>query len=90
MLDRELISIAGASILAGFGLSDYTLFKWVCELSDAGIAFMMSNANVELVQNAFVGVNNIVMEVVECRRRINSKKPESVAEELIIMNYKVA
>jgi len=43
--------------------------------------FVMSNADVPLVRNAFPG---FATDVVVCRRAINSKKPESTTNEVLI------
>lgn len=45
---------------------------------------MMSNADVKLVRDSFPQEKYNV-EVVNCRRAINSKKPESTTNEVIIM-----
>ena len=43
----------------------------------------MSNSNVKLVSDSFSGYN---ISKINCRRSINSKKPQSKAIELIISN----
>ena len=57
------------------------LFR-VCTTLDAGL--VMSNSDVDLVKCAFSDEDSFCLHTVECKRRINSKKPESVANELII------
>ena len=47
---------------------------------------MMSNSNVDNVKNEFKHENFIINEIL-CKRRINSKKPQSTAKEIIIKNY---
>lgn len=48
------------------------------------VSFMMSNADVKLVRDSFPQ-EKYKIEVVNCRRAINSKKPESTTNEVIIM-----
>lgn len=48
------------------------------------VPFMMSNANVKLVRDSFPQ-QKYKIEVVNCRRAINSKKPESTTDEVIIV-----
>jgi DNA adenine methylase len=48
------------------------------------VFFMMSNADVKLVRDNFPQ-EKYNIEVVNCRRAINSKKPESTTNEVIIM-----
>ena len=43
----------------------------------------MSNSNVDLVKDNFKDCN---CDIIEAKRRINSKKPESKTEEVIIYN----
>ena len=66
----------------GFSLENHQeLFEASNNLS---CKFVMSNADVQLVRDAFpAGEYNT--EVIECRRAINSKKPESKTNEVLIM-----
>lgn len=48
------------------------------------VSFMMSNADVKLVRDSFPQ-QKYKIEVVNCRRAINSKNPESTTDEVIIM-----
>jgi DNA adenine methylase len=49
--------------------------------------FVMSNANVPLITNNFTE-SNFRIQTITCGRAINSKNPESTAEEVIISNIK--
>ena len=62
-----------------------SLFK-LCNtiVKEQGVKIVMSNANVESVTNSFSDTKHFKIEKIVCRRAINSKKPESVATELII------
>jgi DNA adenine methylase len=69
---------------AGFGLEKHTLlFKMIHELPSQ---FMMSNSDVPLVKQNFTKEKYNTISIV-CKRSINSKKPESKANEVIIINY---
>lgn len=64
---------------AGFSLENHqTLFKMTRELPN----FLMSNADVALVRNAFP--EPFKTKTVSCRRTINSTNPESRANEVLI------
>ena len=56
------------------------------KLTEEKIRFMMSNSNVEFVRQQF---SDMVYKVktIECKRAINSKKPNSTASEVIIKNF---
>ena len=47
--------------------------------------FLMSNSKVDLVTNAFPE-DTYQVNVIECRRAINSKKPDSTTQEVLIYN----
>jgi len=60
------------------------LFKLCNDMKLNNIKFLLSNSDVELVQNSFPKEKfNII--VLSCKRAINSKKPESKTNELLIM-----
>lgn len=63
-----------------------TLFNFIHELHDDTIKIMMSNACVKMVTNNFPK-NKYNIEEIMCKRSINSKKPNSMAKEVIITNY---
>lgn len=50
--------------------------------------FLLNNHNVELVKDSFTH-NKLKKLIIESKRRVNSKNPESVIDELIIMNYEL-
>jgi len=60
------------------------LFKRIKELDNINSKFVMSNADVPLVDDNF---NDFNIKKIECRRAINSKKPESKTMEVIISNF---
>ena len=62
------------------------LFKKCNELKDKKIKFLLSNANVELVQNAFPK-EKFTIKIIVCKRSINSKKPGSKTEEVLIKSF---
>ena len=46
----------------------------------------MSNADVDLVKNTF-NDERFKIEIISCKRSINSKKPESKINEVLIKSY---
>jgi len=70
----------------GFGQECHTqLFERCNELHNKGVKLQMSNSDVKLVRDAFVHPK-YTTNVIVCRRAINSKKPESKTNEVIIFN----
>lgn len=68
----------------GFNLTHHeSLFNLTKSLKEQNITFIMSNAEVKLVTDAFTDYNTIV---VEAKRTINSKNPGSKTNEVIIYN----
>lgn len=71
-------------IKCGFDLKMHKkLFSEIIKLNKKGVKFAMSNANVILVRDYFIGYN---CDKIIARRAINSKKPESTTIEVIISN----
>lgn len=71
----------------GFDLDMHnTLFEMCDTMTDNGVNWVMSNADVELVKNAFVAPKYIT-KIISARRSINSKNPEAKTNEVLIINY---
>lgn len=69
----------------GFDIKSHeALFEMIHELKNQ---WMMHNSNVSKVKEQFESLPNIKIEVIECKRAIHSKKPDSKANEMIIKNY---
>jgi DNA adenine methylase len=68
----------------GFGKEDHAaLFARIAALKSAGVPFLMSNADVKLVRDAFTSPMFTTIGIT-ARRAINSKNPESVTKEVLI------
>ena len=71
--------------LSGFDAKEHkNLFQYCNTLEEKKIKFVMSNAETELVKTSFDKYNK---QIISCRRAINSKKPESKVNELLIDNF---
>ena len=44
----------------------------------------MNNADVKYVNDYF---NDYIIQIIVCKRKINSKNPQSITNEIIITNY---
>ncbi len=74
----------------GFGLDAHTsLFVLCAGFSKKKVGFVMSNADVPLVRNAFAGTAFCV-QAITCRRAIHSKNPDSVAQEVLVIYSRTA
>tara|TARA_Y100001980_G_C14541862_1_gene320009 strand:- start:578 stop:1468 length:891 start_codon:yes stop_codon:yes gene_type:complete len=66
----------------GFGLDQHkSLFNI---LTKSKFKFVMSNSNVQLVLDKF---SNYSIQEIMCKRRVNSKKPQSTTTEVLIYNF---
>lgn len=73
--------------LNGFNLETHKLlFKHIHELNSVNIKFILSNADVGLVREAFEQEKYSVCSLM-CKRSINAKKPDAKAKEVIVCNY---
>lgn len=71
----------------GFGLDDHVRLFQICTKMNAGnIKMLMSNADVDLVKDAFPSPV-YTTQIISCRRAINSKKPGGRTNEVLITNY---
>lgn len=71
----------------GFSLDDHhSLFRRCHDIREKGARFIMSNTDVPLVRDAFQSPP-YTTKVVSCRRSINSKKPESKTNEVLISSF---
>ena len=64
------------------GFSEQQHLELFKTIKESGVNFVMSNSDTELVNNSFENYYNI--NIIECRRAINSKNPGSTVNELII------
>jgi len=69
----------------GFDNNIHTLFFTKChELYDNKIQFVMSNSHMPLVIDTFNDKKKYNIQIIQCKRSINSKKPGSTTNEVII------
>lgn len=70
----------------GFGLEDHkVLFAACAGMGAKGVKFLMSNADVKLVRDAFPAVEYTTV-VLSCRRAIHSKTPDARTNEVLVWN----
>lgn len=68
----------------GFGIERHrALFGITSRLGEKGAKFLMSNADVKLVRDAF-SASAFELKVVSCRRAIHCKKPDARTNEVLI------
>ena len=71
----------------GFTLDNHNqLFNLLHPLQEKRVTFMMSNADVSLVREKFANASYHI-STIECKRSINSKKPQSKTMEVFVKNY---
>jgi len=68
----------------GFNLEQHNQLFELCRNFDC--KFVMSNSDTDLVKDSFSDLNTYTIDIVEARRAINSKKPSSKTNELLITN----
>lgn len=74
----------------GFDVDQHKkLFKALSGLKDTPAMFEMSNAETPFVLESFFDTSEYTVRTIECRRAINSKNPESKANEVIITNFNI-
>jgi DNA adenine methylase len=70
----------------GFDLDAHnTLFNMCKEMTENKVKWVMSNASVKLVKDAFI-TPKYETKIIEARRAINSKNPEAKTNEVLIKN----
>jgi len=70
----------------GFNLEDHgRLFNLCAEMKAKNARMVMSNADVQLVRDAFPSPA-YTTKIISCRRAINSKEPDKRTNEVLIMN----
>ena len=71
----------------GFNLENHnTLFKECKEMKEKKVKMLMSNADVQIVKDAFPSPV-YTTKIISCRRAIHSKKPDARTNEVLITNY---
>lgn len=74
---------------AGFNLDQHgRLFKLFCHMTANNVRMVMSNADVQLVRDAFPHPTYIT-KTISCRRSIHSKEPNLKTDEVLIVNFGV-
>jgi DNA adenine methylase len=71
---------------SGFDADSHNLLFKICgDMKAKSVKMLMSNAEVNLVKDAFPAPN-YTTKIISCRRAINSKDPDSRTNEVLIMN----
>lgn len=73
---------------AGFGKEDQIRLRQLCDkLDNHGVKFLLSNSNVEFIQNQY---KDYIIDVIGAKRSINSNgKKRGKVEEVLIRNYEI-
>ena len=70
----------------GFNLDNHKmLFKLCADMKEKNVKMLMSNADVKLVNDTFPSPS-YTTKIISCRRAINSKKPDTRTNEVLITN----
>lgn len=68
--------------------SNLLLFEKCIKLdNELCIKIMMNNSNNDYIKKIFETKDNFMIEIILCKRTINSKNPNSKTEEIILTNY---
>lgn len=71
----------------GFSIENHQkLFKLIHDLTSNGKRILLSNSDVKLVSENFID-EKYNKKTIQCKRSINSKKPNSKTKEVLIKNY---
>lgn len=74
----------------GFGLDQHTrLFKLCHEMKAKNVRMAISNADVQLVRDAFPQPT-YTTKTISCRRSIHSKEPDARTNEVLIVNFRIS
>ncbi len=89
-LDPPYVPINNTSFVnyqsGGFNDSQHdSLFRKCHELKNRHIMFLMSNSDTKKVRDSFLVSDDYEIDIIKCRRAINSKKPDSVENEVLIL-----
>jgi DNA adenine methylase len=72
---------------SGFNLNNHQMLFELCQnMKKKKAKFVMSNANVDLVKNAFPS-SIYTTRIISCKRSIHSKNPSSRTNEVLITNF---
>ena len=81
--DKSFVSYTSS----GFNLNNHQMLFDLCqEMKKKKVKFVMSNADVDLVKNAFPS-SIYPTRIISCKRSIHSKNPSSRTNEVLITNF---